>query len=307
MGHHDIELLLKQAQALAKDIQELESIDVAKGYGYTRQRIAQRKRQTLQTRLMRYVAFLSLPLLLTSLTLGYLLLTQSADEEHLVEVKASQGSVIRYELPDGSVVWLNAGSSLSHPAHFIHKERRVTLHGEAYFEVQADKDSPFYVQTSRGIEVYVYGTRFNVSTYEDDSQVSTLLEEGHLCVNLPNDTTPYELRPGECFDYTPSTGAHSRAMVDVYERTAWKEGKLIFRNATLETIFKRIERHFNIDIEFHNHSGKEHRYRATFRNETLSQILEYLSQSTPLKWEKQNIDQPTDDTPDTEKIIIHMY
>ena len=210
MGHHDIELLLKQAQALAEDIQELESIDVAKGYGYTRQRIAQRKRQTLQTRLMRYVAFLSLPLLLTSLTLGYLLLTQAADEEHLVEVKASQGSVIRYELPDGSVVWLNAGSSLSHPAHFIHKERRVTLHGEAYFEVQADKDSPFYVQTSRGVEVYVYGTRFNVSTYEDDSQVSTLLEEGHLCVNLPNDTTPHELRPGECKQepiYAPASDA----------------------------------------------------------------------------------------------------
>ena len=73
------------------------------------------------------------------------------------------GSVIRYELPDHSVVWLNAGSTLRYPTTFKKDNRLVELKGEAYFEVQADKDRPFYVNTPNGLSVYVYGTKFNVA------------------------------------------------------------------------------------------------------------------------------------------------
>ena len=79
--------------------------------------------------------------------------------------------MIRYELPDHSVVWLNAGSTLRYPTVFREENRNVTLKGEAYFEVQADHKRPFYVNTPSGLSVYVYGTKFNVAAYEDDSNI----------------------------------------------------------------------------------------------------------------------------------------
>lgn len=77
--------------------------------------------------------------------------------------------------------------------------------------------------------------------------------------------------------------------VDVYGKIAWKDGKLVFRNTPLEEIFKRLERHFNVDIQYNNRCEKEYRYRATFRDETLSQILDYLAKSAKMKWKIENL------------------
>ena len=96
--------------------------------------------------------------------------------------------------------------------------------------------------------------------------------------------------------YDKQTQESRKDKVDVYGKVAWKDGKLIFRNASLEEIFKRLERHFNVDIQLNNKSGKEYKYRATFRTETLSQILDYLAKSATLKWKVEDAVQQTDDT-----------
>lgn len=95
--------------------------------------------------------------------------------------------------------------------------------------------------------------------------------------------------------------------VDVYGKIAWKDGKLIFRNASLEEILKRLERHFNVEIQFNNRSGKEYKYRATFRTETLSQILDYLARSADLKWKIEEPQQQADDTLSKTKIRVDLY
>lgn len=306
MENSNAESLLRKAQALSDDIKEMESIDVQRAYQRAQQTIKANRRRVVANRLMRYAAFLTLPLLIASLTLGYLYLNEPEVTEQYAEVTSAAGSVVRYELPDRSVVWLNAGSTLRYPTVFRNGNRNVELKGEAYFEVQADQKRPFYVNTPQGLSVYVYGTKFNVSAYEDDTFIEAVLEQGKVNVITPDHKT-VQMLPGERLTYDKQSRELLRSEVDVYEKVAWKDGKLIFRNATLEDIFKRLDRHFNVDIQFNNRYGKEYKYRATFRDETLPQILDYLAKSASLKWRTEEAVQQADDTFSRRRIIVDLY
>lgn len=304
------ESLLRKAQALGNDIKEMEAIDVMQAYSRAQMKVKSGRRKLMYHQLMRYAAFLTLPLLLTSLVLGYLYFHEPELDDKYAEVTASAGSVIRFELPDHSVVWLNAGSTLRYPTVFRKDNRNVDLKGEAYFDVQANRERPFYVNTPNGLSVYVYGTKFNVSAYEDDNIIETVLEKGKVNVIAPTSSgekTTIQLTPGEQLLYDKHSQKAIKNKVDVYEKVAWKDGKLMFRNTSLEDIFKRLERHFNVEIQFTNKSGKDYKYRATFRNETLPQILDYLVKSAALKWRMEESEQQTDETFTKKKIIVDMY
>ena len=280
------ESLLRKAQALGDDIKEMESIDVLGAYYQAQTKIKTNRRKNMYNQLMRYAAFLTIPLFLSSLVLGYLYFSGTETDEKYAEVVTATGSVIRYELPDHSVVWLNAGSTLRYPTTFKKDNRLVELKGEAYFEVQADK--------------------FNVAAYEDDNYIETVLEKGKVNVITPDQET-IVLAPGEQLLYDKQSQKSKKNKVDVYGKIAWKDGKLIFRNASLEEILKRLERHFNVEIQFNNRSGKEYKYRATFRTETLSQILDYLARSADLKWKIEEPQQQADDTLSKTKIRVDLY
>lgn len=307
MENMDPESLLRKAHALGNDIKEMESIDVTRAYQRTQKILKANRKKQMYNQLMRYAAFLAVPLLLTSLVLGYLYFQKPELAEKYAEVTAATGSVIRYELPDHSVVWLNSGSTLRYPTVFRSDNRNVELNGEAYFEVEADNERPFYVNTRHGLTVYVYGTRFNVTAYEDDSNIEAVLEKGKVNVISPDRKTIIQLAPGEQLLYNKQSQKLIKNKVDIYEKVAWKDGKLIFRNASLDDIFKRLSRHFNVDIQFNNKSGKEYKYRATFRNETLPQILDYLARSAALKWKTEEAVQQADDTFTKKKIIVDLY
>ncbi|MFR7879195.1 MAG: FecR family protein, partial [Butyricimonas paravirosa] len=88
------------------------------------------------------------------------------------------------ELADGTRVWLNAQSELRYPVQFIGNQRVVYLKGEGYFEVTSNEEKPFIVRTLSDVEVKVLGTRFNVSAYEDDADVTTTLAEGSVEVTV---------------------------------------------------------------------------------------------------------------------------
>ena len=298
--------LLQKALALGEAIREIESVDVNAAYGRL---LRSRKRKRLRLvfdRLARVAAIFTLPLLAASLTLGYLYWKGQQPDSRYAEVTASAGSVIRYELPDQSVVWLNSGTTLRYPLSFRDDKRSVELTGEAYFEVQANPESPFYVNTPAGLKVYVYGTRFNVSAYEDEAYIGTVLEQGKVNVLMP-DERPVVMAPGEQLLYDKQTCSWTLNRVDVSEFVAWKDGKLVFRNAPLDRIFKSLERRFNVEIQLNNHSGKEYKYRATFRDETLEQIMDYLSMSVRLTWKMEPARQQPDGTFTRKKIIVDLY
>lgn len=277
---HDLRL----SMAIFDDIKELESFDAEKAFRLTQGTIKKEANRDRRVQIMKYAAFLGLPLLFTLLTLTLLSIEDREPKVQYAEVNIPQGTIIRYDMPDNSVVWLNGGSRLKYPVPFEKRNRSVELVGEAYFEIKADPKNPFYVRTTDGLNIHVYGTAFNVSAYPDESCVETVLERGKVNVSSPDGGEVLVMKPGEKLVYDKETNSFVQTEADVYEKTAWKDGKLVFRNASLETVVKKLSRHFNTDIEFRNLSGRKCSYRATFKNETLSQILDYLSQSTTISW-----------------------
>jgi ferric-dicitrate binding protein FerR (iron transport regulator) len=306
MEDKDPEVLLRKAQALANDIKKLESIQTEDSFRRSMCRIKTNERRHRTVRWMRYAAFLTLPLMLSTLVQGYFLWKGDDSPIEYAEVTVIQGSLVRYELPDHSVAWLNSGSTLRYPTRFTEQSREVELQGEAYFEVQADKKRPFYVNTPGGLDVYVYGTKFNISAYADDPYIETVLEEGRVSVITPTKDT-IAIRPCESLLYDKQTQELTRQQTDVYSKIAWKDGKLIFRDASLEEIFKRLERRFNVDISFNNRTKKEYKYRATFRGETLTQILNYLSRSANLRWQIEEQEQQVDGAFSRPRISVVLY
>lgn len=299
--------LMQRATMLADDLLEMELLDTQTAYTALYRKRTTMRRKIVMAAIVRYAAMLALPLFLGCGVLCYMLLQQQKTNETMVQVHALEGSVARYELPDGSVAWLNAGSRLSYPLRFGSSVRRVTLQGEAYFDVKGNREYPFEVVTSSGLKVHVYGTRFNVLAYDDSKQVETSLEKGIVEVSLPDNKHTYKLHPGQHLIYNKVTKGVERLSVDVDEKVAWKEGELIFRNASMDEIFKRLERRFNVLIEYHNHHGKDYRYRATFRNESLTQILEYLEKSASMKWRIENIKTSSENSNKQKKVVVDLY
>ena len=155
-------------------------------------------------------------------------------------------------LPDGTKVLLNAGSRLVYPDNFTGKTREVLLVGEAFFDVKHDQSHPFIVQVS-DLRVKVLGTRFNISAYPSDNLIETVLTEGKVRMEKNNsglfDKTT-ELIPDQMATFDRITGETNIRLVDTDNYTLWTKGLLQFESTDLQRITKRLERFYNIRLEF---------------------------------------------------------
>jgi len=282
---NDIQEILNKAKAIDDDIREYQSFNTAKAYNLAEQRINKAERNRKITYyLFRVAAILLIPMMISTGILSYLYLNRQETYETFsyLTTEAAPGTVIQIELPDKSKVWLNAGSSLRYPSRFTENERLVFLNGEGYFDVEANPTQPFLVGLDEDIRVKAYGTQFNISSYPEDEHIETTLEEGLVDVLFNKQTV--QLRPGEFISYNKEDNNASVREVNTDEKTAWKDGKLIFRNTPINDVAKRLSRRFNVDVIVHNESGKDYKFRATFTNETLVQILSYLKLAEPIEW-----------------------
>ena len=273
---------LEKAQSLLQAIRYMESIDSEKAFEKGMAKIREERRQRTFRGLVWAAACLSIPLLAATAILVSIHFFPT-ESKQMASVTAPRGAVVRYELPDNSTVWLNSGSTLIYPTRFDRKTRRVQLDGEAYFEVQANPEKPFYVGASDGLSVKVYGTKFNVEAYSDDDIITTTLENGHVDV-LVEGREALSLVPGEQAEYCKITGELVRSQVNTYESTAWKDGRMVLRNASLGEVFKALERKFGVSFQVNGTISETDTYRATFRNESLSQILDYLCTTAGFGW-----------------------
>ena len=151
-------------------------------------------------------------------------------------------------LSDGTKVWLNAGSRLVYPDFFNDKNREVFLVGEAFFDVEHDKNHPFIVQTT-DIRIKVLGTQFNVSAYPSDNIIETVLTEGKVRLEQNNsgllsETT--DLEPRQLAKFNKKTRETKLVTVDTDNYTLWKEGVFKFEGTHLCRIVKKLERFYNI-------------------------------------------------------------
>jgi transmembrane sensor len=202
--------------------------------------------------------------------------------DQMVSVQAPMGTRVAVNLPDGSKVWLNAGSRLSYPTIFKEHERRVHLDGEGFFKVQHNSKVPFIVENA-GPEVKVYGTSFNVNAYADENLVTVALVEGKVSLKTARDEQ--FLKPGQVsyFDKSQSTLTIKDEKIDRF--VCWREGKFIFRNTSIDAILRMLQREYNVAIELKDPAIANYRYNATFQYENLEQILELLEFSAPVKCE----------------------
>ena len=248
-----------------------------------------RKRNRFNKILLRIAAVLFLPLLITSILYLHENLNRSKKEALYTEINVSYGSKLRTELPDGTVVWLNSGSTLKYPQSFSKRNRQVILSGEAYFDVTTDRLHPFVVKTGT-LDLKVLGTQFNVMAYPDENYISTTLEKGRISIERPGEGRKISrlcfLEAGEHSIFQKESGTIRKFISNTDKYTSWKEGKLIFRNDPLVLVIKRLERWYNTDIEIAGDKKlPETPYTLTIEDETITQVLEFLSVASPISWE----------------------
>lgn len=162
------------------------------------------------------------------------------------------GKTSEVTLPDGTRVFLNAGSRLIYPENFEGSTREVFLTGEAFFDVTHDYQHPFIVQTD-DFRVKVLGTRFNVSAYPTDNVFETVLAEGK--VSLEKNSTglfdqSVDLEPGQLASFDRTTRKTDITVVDTDNYILWTEGLLKFESTDLSRITKRLERFYNVGFQY---------------------------------------------------------
>lgn len=189
-------------------------------------------------------------------------------------ISTPRGGQYEVTLPDGTKVWLNAASSLKYPSSFAKNERKVELQGEAYFEVAKDKNRPFRVATKQQT-VEVLGTHFNISAYNDETQVKTTLLEG--AVNVSSGTNSLKLKPGQqALLNLADAKLHLNPNVDVDKEMAWKNDLFAFDNDDLKTIMRQISRWYDLDVVYQGKITDEKYVGEIPRNSNLSEVFKIL-------------------------------
>jgi len=167
-------------------------------------------------------------------------------------VSTPKGGQYQIKLPDGSIVWLNAASSLRFPIAFAGSERHVLLTGEAFFEVKPMSDKPFKVAVQTplgdGGEIEVLGTHFNVNAYTDDELVRTTLLEGS--VKIASSTSKNILKPGQAATVDKNGGLKVIKKADTESAVAWKNGFFTFKETSAQVVMQQVARWYNLEIEY---------------------------------------------------------
>ena len=199
--------------------------------------------------------------------------TSAGDSLVYNKMETLTGMEYTLALSDGSLVYLNAETSVKYPVVFAENERMVELDGEAYFEVAKDASRPFIVRMN-GVDVKVTGTSFNARAYRNEGKVVTTLIEGRVEVNGK------AIVPGEQARYEVGDGDLEVAKVDVEHFVAWKEGYFVFRNERLEDVMRTLARWYKVEYHFMDEASKDVRIGARFgRYNDMTPIIEMLRET----------------------------
>ncbi len=196
-------------------------------------------------------------------------------------IKIPYGKKFEVQLSDGTLVHLNAGTSLRYPVQFVkNQNRQVYLLGEAFFEVEKDKEHPFDVNT-QNVNVEVLGTKFNVDTYSENPRTDVVLVEGKVSLYKDQKTKENQvyLKPGEKGSNERGQSEITTEQVNTEYYTAWIKGSLVFKNASFDDIIKKLERRYNVTFINKNKVLGKEIFNARFDNEPIEVVLKYFSDS----------------------------
>ncbi|MGQ8336119.1 FecR family protein [Sunxiuqinia sp. A32] len=244
-------------------------------------------------KLERVAAILFIPLLLASFLLLFNHHRVTNNDLVCNTVSVPLGLKSSLVLPDGTKVWLNAGSQITYPVNFEKDERRVELIGEGFFEVEKSKEWPFIVHTT-DIDIKVLGTIFNCAAYSSDREVETALIEGKVELTCSAFSQKVEMEPGELVVYSKINNKLKKGKTDLDKYVAWRSGKLMFRDDSMGRIIEKLGRWYGVQFQIEDQEILDYVYSATFSDESLDQVLKMLSLSAPIEFEilprEKNID-----------------
>ncbi|MGV3508051.1 MAG: FecR family protein [Sphingobacteriaceae bacterium] len=226
--------------------------------------------------------------------------------EKLLEVSVKKGEIQKLVLPDGTSVWINAGSKIRYSENFGVADRTVYLEGEAYFDI-AKKETPFLVKAAQ-FTIRDIGTIFNIKSYPEDRVFEATVVEGQISVeselkqHLKNkvlvdanqvlkitDVRKTQLAPQA--DQKQLVSAFEEVKVvqlnpaQLSEYNGWKDDLLVFDGDTFEEIARVIERRFNVSIVIADEELKKYKYSGTFKNiRDISKVFKVIKQNTPISY-----------------------
>jgi ferric-dicitrate binding protein FerR (iron transport regulator) len=237
--------------------------------------------------------------------------TQLTDQ--VMEVAVRNGEKQHLVLPDGSQVWLNAGSTLQYYAEtFSGPRREVTLSGEAYFDIAHDEQRPFLVKSGH-LQIRVLGTAFNVKAYPGEKEIETSLIRGAVEIKLDNRPKDvYILRPNEKLvvsnqspasvqqvaaresqteESVPLISLRQITVADsgrLVHETAWVQNMLVFRAESFASLAPRLERWYGVKFHFRNQGREALTFTGIFTTETISQALQAMQLVQPFEFIQEN-------------------
>ncbi|QIH36164.1 FecR family protein [Sphingobacterium sp. DR205] len=210
------------------------------------------------------------------------ILMNKSSQEHTV-VYTALGQKSQVVLPDGSKAWLNAGTKMTYSHAFNQYDRKITLDGEAFFDVVKKENMPFTVQTSH-LDVVVKGTAFDVSAYADDAKIEVSLLRGRVAIKDKKGQLIGELKPNDWIQLDKRTGRYTQIrQLDAVQYSTWKSEELVFENEPLESVLKKLERWYGVNITWRGAESDRH-YTFKVKTESLREILELINVITPIQY-----------------------
>ncbi len=253
--------------------------------------------------------------------IGFFVQKYLPEESNYASVNVPYGAKSELELPDGSKVWVNAGSKIKYPTNLDAKEINLYLEGEAYFDIVKNPKRSVNVKTA-SITIQVHGTTFNVKSYNDENIVETTLIEGSISITgqvgdkvikepiflKPNEQATL-IKSSEEIEITDKDAAANETAeetqpekeiqqirnvqprlqivegVETEDIVLWRYNVLLFKNERFEDLAVKLERWYNVEIDIRNDDLKNSRYTGTFEKETIEQAMKALSLSLPFSYE----------------------
>lgn len=201
-----------------------------------------------------------------------------------VSMSTTYGSRSELVLPDGSVVKLNAGSSLEYHYNKNQKIRNVDFSGEAFFEV-AKTHQPFVIHTPDGLNVKVLGTKFNLTSYPEDRYTQTSLIEGSVEMSHSG-TASLILKPGQIASFDKKSNVMKFTEGEVNQNLGWMQNKLYMENMSLQEVCTRLERWYDVQIVLSNKTmGENIHYTGVLKEQTVLDVLNAMCQLSTIKYE----------------------
>ncbi len=197
---------------------------------------------------------------------------------------------IQLVLADGSEVWLNVASSITYPTAFQGNERRVSITGEAYFEITSllspvgQTKIPFIVSAAssiaggKDVEIQVLGTHFNVNAYNDENSLKVTLLEGSVKVGQHGGKSIY-IQPGQQAEFSQQGELGLNKAIDIDEVIAWKNNWFNFNSLTVPEIMRQIEKWYNVSVNYEGKMSDKHFSGIVSRSNNVSEVLKIMEQA----------------------------